>query len=66
MIMYRKMLKRVHENSLISIFLAFLCTSCTLNIIQTDTHGESSDVADSDPSTDVKADPELSLHGHPI
>jgi len=34
---------------------------CTINMIQTDTHGTAEDVVNSDPQTDVKADPVISL-----
>lgn len=38
-------------------FLVVLCLpACTLNLIQTDTHGTASDVVDSDPRTDPTVD----------
>lgn len=37
--------------------LMILCLpACTLNLIQTDTHGTASDVVDSDPRTDPTVD----------
>ena len=41
---------------LLLLLLNCLLESCTINIIQTDTHGQASDVVDSDPSTDAKPD----------
>lgn len=41
--------------------LCMILTSCTINIIQTDTHGQAEDVVDSDPSTDVKPQTDLSI-----
>lgn len=48
------------------ILLCLFFTSCTINIVQTDTHGVAEDVVDTDPSNDVKADADLSLEGHTI
>ncbi len=64
--MHRKYRFRVHVTSLVYIFLAFLCTSCTINMIQTDTHGVASDIVDSDPTTDVKPQTDLSIPISPI
>lgn len=47
-------------------FLCFFNTSCTFNIIQTDTHGYADDVVDSDPSTDVKPQTDLTIPFKPI
>ena len=40
----------------LSAILLFIFSSCTLSIIQTDTHGVSSDVVDDTNETDAEAD----------
>lgn len=39
----------------------FLCTSCTVSIIMTDTHGTAEDVVDSTPTTETKTDATVDL-----
>ncbi len=45
---------------IIKIILAISLTGCTINIIQTDTHGTASDVVDDTTKTSSTVDPELS------
>jgi len=45
---------------LINIFLGIFITACTVNIIQTDTHGTASDVVDDVTKTTPTIDPEFS------
>lgn len=41
---------------MILFMVPFIVSSCTINIIQTSTHGTASDVVDSDPTTRTDAD----------
>ena len=41
------------------LLISFIIQSCTINMIQTDTHGVAEDVVDSDPST--TANPDVSI-----
>jgi hypothetical protein len=45
---------------LINIVLALSLTACTLNIIQTDTHGTATDVVDDTTKASSTVDPEFS------
>ena len=38
------------------VFMMMFCTSCTVSIIMTDTHGSAEDVVDSAPTTEAKTD----------
>lgn len=47
----------------ISIILFFSLYSCTINIIQTDTHGTATDVVDDTSSTNPTVSPNLNFTG---
>ncbi len=42
------------------------CTSCTINLIQTDTHGIAEDIGDPTSKTEVEADPNLTIPVKPL
>lgn len=42
-------------------FMMMFCTSCTVSIIMTDTHGSAEDVVDSSPTTEAKTDAQVDL-----
>lgn len=44
------------------LILGYACVGCcSLNMIQTDTHGYADDIVDSDPKSDIKPSPQLEI-----
>lgn len=43
------------------LLVLLLCSSCTLNIVQTSTHAPGNDVVDADPTTETKTDANANL-----
>ncbi len=50
-----------YMRKLLIAFLSLAMTSCTLSIIQTDTHGQATDVVDSTPSTTAETQADISI-----
>lgn len=48
------------------LFFLIACTSCTVNLIQTDTHGFAEDVVDDVSKTDANVDANLSIPIKPL
>lgn len=53
-------------NMMSLILLLLLCTSCTISIILTDTHGSATDVVDSTPKIETKTDADVDIPLSPV